>query len=42
MGYPDFLIPEGPVSYPMRTQILDFLNTYCDHFKLHPYIRVGA
>ncbi|KAG5330695.1 SNO1 oxygenase, partial [Acromyrmex charruanus] len=40
MGYPDFQIPEGPVSYPTRTQILDFLNIYCDHFKLRPYIRL--
>lgn len=41
MGYPDYLIPERPESYLTRTEILDFLNAYCDHFALRPYIRVG-
>jgi len=42
MGYPDFPISEGPESYLSRTQILDFLNAYCDHFALRPYIRVSV
>jgi len=42
MGYPDFPIPEGPESYLSRTQILDFLNAYCDHFALRSYIRVSV
>ncbi|KAL6427274.1 hypothetical protein ACFW04_008689 [Cataglyphis niger] len=40
MGYPDFPISERPESYLSRTEILDFLNAYCDHFKLRPYIRL--
>lgn len=42
MGYPDFPISERPESYLSRTEILDFLNAYCDHFALRPYIRVGV
>lgn len=42
MGYPDFPIDENiPKSYLTRTEILDFLNHYCDHFQLRPCIRVG-
>ncbi|XP_029156619.1 senecionine N-oxygenase-like [Nylanderia fulva] len=40
MGYPDFSIPEKPESYLSRTEILNFLNAYCDHFALRPYIRL--
>ncbi|XP_078048296.1 senecionine N-oxygenase [Augochlora pura] len=39
MGYPDYPAPDFPESYLTRTQILDFLNSYCDHFKLRQYIR---
>ncbi|XP_076245742.1 senecionine N-oxygenase isoform X1 [Calliopsis andreniformis] len=39
MGYPDYPIPDVPESYLTRTQILNFLNSYCDHFKLRQYIR---
>ncbi|XP_076659167.1 senecionine N-oxygenase [Halictus rubicundus] len=39
MGYPDYPTPDVPESYLTRTQILDFLNSYCDHFKLRRYIR---
>lgn len=41
MGYPDFQVPDRPESYLTRTEMLDFLNMYCDHFELRPYIRVG-
>ncbi|XP_032682455.1 senecionine N-oxygenase-like isoform X2 [Odontomachus brunneus] len=40
MGYPDYPIPENPESYLSRPQILNFLNEYCDHFALRPYIRL--
>ncbi|KAL7297720.1 flavin-containing monooxygenase FMO GS-OX5-like [Trichogramma pretiosum] len=39
MGYPDFPIPENDKSYLHRTEILEFLNNYCDHFKLREKIR---
>ncbi|XP_057319304.1 uncharacterized protein LOC130663831 [Microplitis mediator] len=39
MGYPDFPVPENTKSYLTRTEILDFLNNYCDHFKLRSYIK---
>ncbi|XP_043256572.1 dimethylaniline monooxygenase [N-oxide-forming] 3-like [Colletes gigas] len=39
MGYPDYPIPDTPESYLTRTQILEFLNSYCDHFKLRQHIR---
>ncbi|XP_076280269.1 senecionine N-oxygenase [Lasioglossum baleicum] len=39
MGYPDYPAPDVPESYLTRTQILNFLNSYCDHFKLRQYIR---
>lgn len=40
MGYPDFSLPKKSESYLSRTEILDFLNAYCDHFALRPYIRL--
>lgn len=39
MGYPDYPVPENPESYLTRTQMLEFLNSYCDHFNLRQYIR---
>ncbi|XP_034936131.1 senecionine N-oxygenase-like [Chelonus insularis] len=40
MGYPDFPIPNHTdKSYLTRTEILNFLNQYCDHFQLRPYIQ---
>ncbi|XP_047360681.1 flavin-containing monooxygenase FMO GS-OX5 isoform X4 [Vespa velutina] len=39
MGFPDFPIPDRPESYLTRNEILQFLNSYCDHFKLREYIR---
>lgn len=39
MGFPDFPIPDNPKSYLTRTELLDFLNSYCDHFKLRSYIK---
>nr|XP_050860583.1 flavin-containing monooxygenase 2-like isoform X3 [Vespula vulgaris] len=39
MGFPDFPIPDRPESYLTRNEILNFLNSYCDHFKLRQYIR---
>lgn len=39
MGFPDFPIPDRTESYLTRNEILSFLNSYCDHFKLRPYIR---
>lgn len=39
MGYPDFPIPDAPESYLTRVQILNFLNSYCDHFNLRRHIR---
>lgn len=40
MGFPDYPIPESAESYLTREQILDFLNSYCDHFKLREKIKV--
>ncbi|XP_031844708.2 senecionine N-oxygenase [Nomia melanderi] len=40
MGYPDYPVPDAPESYLTRTQMLNFLNSYCDHFKLRQYIRI--
>nr|XP_012151606.1 PREDICTED: senecionine N-oxygenase-like isoform X2 [Megachile rotundata] len=40
MGYPDFPVPNSPESYLTRSQMLNFLVSYCDHFKLRPYIRL--
>ncbi|XP_076668717.1 senecionine N-oxygenase-like [Andrena cerasifolii] len=40
MGYPDYPVPDAPESYLTRKQILDFLNSYCDHFNLRQYIRL--
>lgn len=40
MGYPDYPVPDNPDSYLTRTQILEFLNSYCDHFNLRQYIQV--
>lgn len=40
MGYPDYSVPDNPDSYLTRTQILEFLNSYCDHFNLRQYIQV--
>ncbi|XP_006622656.1 senecionine N-oxygenase-like [Apis dorsata] len=39
MGYPDYPVPDNPDSYLTRTQILEFLNSYCDHFNLRQYIQ---
>ncbi|XP_076177714.1 uncharacterized protein LOC143152001 [Ptiloglossa arizonensis] len=39
MGYPDYPVPDFPESYLTRTQILEFLKTYCHHFNLRQYIR---
>ncbi|XP_076751272.1 senecionine N-oxygenase-like isoform X2 [Xylocopa sonorina] len=39
MGFPDYPMPDLPENYLHRTQILEFLNSYCDHFKLRQYIR---
>ncbi|CAK9805895.1 Senecionine N-oxygenase [Anthophora quadrimaculata] len=39
MGFPDYPLPDAPESFIHRTEILDFLNSYCDHFKLRQYIR---
>ncbi|OXU22776.1 hypothetical protein TSAR_011662 [Trichomalopsis sarcophagae] len=39
MGFPDYPIPENSRSYLHRTEILAFLNDYCDHFKLRDKIR---
>ncbi|CAL7946422.1 unnamed protein product [Xylocopa violacea] len=39
MGYPDYPVPDSPESYLTRTQILEFLNSYCDHFNIRQYIR---
>lgn len=39
MGYPDYPVPDNPDSYLTRTQILEFLNLYCDHFNLRQYIQ---
>ncbi|KAJ8682282.1 hypothetical protein QAD02_018074 [Eretmocerus hayati] len=39
MGYPDYPIPENSRSYLHRTEILRFLNDYCDHFKLRDKIQ---
>ncbi|KOC68206.1 Flavin-containing monooxygenase FMO GS-OX-like 1 [Habropoda laboriosa] len=39
MGYPDYPIPDVPECFIYRTQILDFLNSYCDHFQIRQYIR---
>ena len=41
MGYPDYPIPANVKSYLHRTEILAFLNDYCDHFKLRDKIRVS-
>lgn len=42
MGYPDFPIAENiSRSYLTRTEILDFLNRYCDHFQLRSSILVS-
>ncbi|XP_058798176.1 senecionine N-oxygenase-like [Phymastichus coffea] len=40
MGYPDYPIPANPKSYLHRTEILAFLNDYCDHFNLRDNIRL--
>ncbi|XP_046481448.1 senecionine N-oxygenase [Neodiprion pinetum] len=39
MGFPDFPIPDNDKSYLTRTELLDFINTYCDHFELRKYIQ---
>ncbi|XP_029033970.2 senecionine N-oxygenase-like isoform X2 [Osmia bicornis bicornis] len=39
MGYPDYPVPSVPESYLTREQMLNFLVSYCDHFKLRQYIR---
>lgn len=40
MGFPDFPIPENERSYLTRTELLDFINSYCDYFKLREFIKV--
>ncbi|KOC68207.1 Flavin-containing monooxygenase FMO GS-OX-like 3, partial [Habropoda laboriosa] len=39
MGYPDYPVSDTPESYLTRSQILNFLNSYCDHFNLRKHIR---
>jgi dimethylaniline monooxygenase (N-oxide forming) len=39
MGFPDFPISERDGSYLSQAEILDFLNTYANHFKLKELIR---
>ncbi|XP_063981107.1 uncharacterized protein LOC135164569 [Diachasmimorpha longicaudata] len=40
MGYPDFQYDlENSKSYLTRTEILEFLERYCDHFKVRQYIQ---
>ncbi|KZC12907.1 PREDICTED: senecionine N-oxygenase-like [Dufourea novaeangliae] len=39
MGYPDYPVPDSPESYLTRTQMLNFLKSYCDHFNLRQHIR---
>jgi cation diffusion facilitator CzcD-associated flavoprotein CzcO len=41
MGFPDFPISERDGSYLSQAEILDFLNTYANHFKLKELIRVS-
>lgn len=38
MGYPDYPIPEIGKSYLTRSEIVDFLNSYCDNFQLRKFI----
>lgn len=41
MGYPDYPIPENEKSYLTRSEIVDFLNSYCDYFQLRKFISVS-
>lgn len=41
MGYPDYQLPDSSKSYLSRTEILKFLNDYCDNFKLRDKFRVS-
>lgn len=42
MGYPDFQYDvEINKSYLTRTEILDFLERYCDRFDTRQYIRAS-
>lgn len=40
MGFPDFPIPEQPRSYLPAVDILHFLDSYADHFRLKQHIKV--
>ncbi|XP_066588830.1 senecionine N-oxygenase isoform X2 [Prorops nasuta] len=39
MGYPDYPIPDNAKSYLSRTEILEFLNSYCNKFGIRTKIR---
>ncbi|XP_020708737.2 senecionine N-oxygenase isoform X1 [Athalia rosae] len=39
MGFPDYPIPENPKSYLTRAELVDFINSYCNHFMLRQYIQ---
>lgn len=41
MKFPDFEFPSTVESFAHHTAVLKYLEDYADHFKLHPYIKLG-
>lgn len=39
MEFPDYHYPNNTNSYPPRTDVLEFLHSYAEHFDLKKYIK---
>ncbi|XP_064108103.1 uncharacterized protein LOC135216603 isoform X4 [Macrobrachium nipponense] len=39
MAFPDFPFPDGEESFIHHTEVLKYLESYCDHFNIKPYIK---
>ncbi|XP_042209897.1 flavin-containing monooxygenase FMO GS-OX5-like isoform X2 [Homarus americanus] len=41
MGFPDFPFPSGEESFLHHSQVLQYLDSYAEHYNLHPHIKYG-
>lgn len=42
MEFPDFHHPNGTIPFPPQSEVLNFLNSYADYFRLNEHIEYNA
>lgn len=42
MSFPDFYHPNGTIPFPPQPELLEFLNSYADTFRLKDHIEFNA